>query len=388
VTTTPRISVIIVNFNGRHWLDRCLRAALAAADHAASADAAVPADGARAAAGADAPAPASASSSVRGGVHAAARGAAAPAGGSTGQGDVEIILVDNGSRDGSVEFVREQFPAVRLLALDENLGFTGGNNRGVAEARGEWLAFLNNDTVADPQWLARLGHTLASDPAIGLVTSRIVYMDDPMTIDSAGDGYLRAGGAFKRGHGQPATRYEAAGPVFGACGAACMIRRTLFETLGGFDPAFFMAFEDVDLSYGVQLTGHDCRYVPDAIVHHAGSASLGRLSDGAVFYGQRNLEWVYVKNTPWPLLLRSFPSHILYSAAAGLYFARSGNFAAFLRAKWSAMKGLPTILAHRRSRQRLRTASSRRLWSRMEPRWMALKLREKKFDLQAAGKSR
>jgi GT2 family glycosyltransferase len=365
VTTTPRISVIIVNFNGRRWLDACLRAALAAAREVAS----TAARGERGGAG------------ERAGEGEGERE-------DEGGGEVEIILVDNGSHDGSAAFVREQFPDVRLLALEENLGFTGGNNRGVAEARGEWLAFLNNDTVADPHWLARLAGALTSDAAIGLVTSRIVYMDDPATIDSAGDGYLRAGGAFKRGHGQPAARYAEAGPVFGACGAACMIRRPLFEALGGFDPAFFMAFEDVDLSYGVQLTGHDCRYVPDAIVHHAGSASLGRLSDGAVFYGQRNLEWVYLKNTPWPLLLRSFPSHILYSTAAALYFARSGNFQAFLRAKWAALKGLPSILPHRRARQRLRTASSRHLWDRMEPGWLSLKLREKKFDLHAAGKSR
>lgn len=339
----PSISVIIVNFNGRHWLDQCLRAALASADEAA----------------------------------------ASPHAGAT-----EIILVDNGSTDGSAAFVREQFPDVRLIAVDENLGFTGGNNRGVAEARGEWLAFLNNDTVADRAWLSRLAATLASDPAIGLVTARIVYMDDPAIVDSAGDGYLRAGGAFKRGHGRSAAAYDEAGLVFGACGAACMIRRELFERLGGFDPAFFMAFEDVDLSYGVQLTGHDCRYVPDAIVHHAGSASLGRLSDRAVFYGQRNLEWVYVKNTPWPLLLRSFASHVLYSAAAGVYFARSGNFSAYLRAKWAAFVGLPSMLAQRRARQRLRKASSARLWARMEPGWMSLKLREKKFDLAAAGKNR
>jgi GT2 family glycosyltransferase len=333
--------VIVVNYNGRRWLERCLTAA----DQA---------------------------------------GRAALAQGRVGE--VEILLVDNGSTDGSADLIRELFPAVRLLALDENFGFTGGNNRGAAAARGEWLAFLNNDTEADEQWLAALTRTLASDPAIGLVTSRIVYMDDPGVIDSAGDGYLRAGGAFKRGHGQPAAAWDEPGSVFGACGAACVIRRPLFDALGGFDPAFFMAFEDVDLSYGVQLLGHDCRYVPDAIVHHAGSASLGRLSERAVFYGQRNLEWVYVKNTPWPLLLRSLPSHLLYVTAAAFYFARAGAFLPFVRSKWAALIGLPGMLRQRRARQRLRVAPSRRIWARMEPGWLSLKLREKRFDLQAAGR--
>src|SRR4030095_5981505 len=141
----------------------------------------------------------------------------------------------------------------------------------------------------------------------------IVFLASPSTVDSAGDGYLRAGGAYKRGHGARADEFAESGEVFGACGAAFMIQRRIFEALGGFDESFFMVYEDVDLSYRARLMGHRCWYAADAIVQHAGSATLGRSSDTAIFHGQRNLEWTWIKNTPSSLLWRSGPAHLLYS---------------------------------------------------------------------------
>jgi GT2 family glycosyltransferase len=323
----PEISVIVVNHNGRRWLEPCL---------------------------------------------SALTGQAADA--------TEIILVDNGSSDGSAELVRERFPGVRLHDAPTNLGFAAGNNAGARLARGRYLVFLNNDTVPAPGWLAALTRTLAADPTIGLATSRIVYMDDPSIIDSAGDGYLRAGGAFKRFHGQPARLAEQSSEVFGACGAACMIVRDVFELLGGFDEDFFMVYEDVDLSFRARLAGYRCIYVADAVVQHAGSASLGRLSKAAVFYGQRNLEWTYVKNMPWPLLLRSLPSHVLFDTAAAVRFASAGLIGPFVKAKLAAIAGLPRVLRKRRREQRRRLSTSRALWRAMEGGWIALKRHEKQFD--------
>ena len=113
----------------------------------------------------------------------------------------ETILVDNGSTDGSVEFVRARFPAVRVVPLAENRGFAGGNNAGAREARGTYLAFLNNDTAAEPTWLRALVAGVDRPAGFAVTTSCIVYMDDPMRIDSAGDGLLRWGGPFKHHHG-------------------------------------------------------------------------------------------------------------------------------------------------------------------------------------------
>jgi N-acetylglucosaminyl-diphospho-decaprenol L-rhamnosyltransferase len=295
--------------------------------------------------------------------------------------ELDVVLVDNGSSDESREIVRREFPWVRLLPLDSNEGFAAGNNAGARHATGRFLAFLNNDTQPRRGWWRALRDALVRTPDAGLATARIVYMNDPSTVDSAGDGLTRWGGPFKRGHGQPAALYDAPERVFGACGAAFMARRELFERVGGFDEDFFMTCEDVDLSYRARLVGHRCVYVPDAIVEHAVSASLGRLSAQAVFYGQRNVEWMYFKNSPASVLWRSLPGHLIYMSAAAVYFARLGRLGTFVRAKMAALAGVPAVWRKRRVVQRTRIAAAADIWDALEPRWLALKLREKRFDL-------
>ena len=148
------------------------------------------------------------------------------------------------------------FPSVRIIDNGVNLGFAAGNNAGARAAAGELLVFLNNDTVAESTWLAALHSAHLGGPGRDLVTSKLVWLDRPEVVDSAGDGYLRAGGAYKVGHGAAASPTPLLGEVFGACGAAFLIRRALFESLGGFDERFFMVYEDVDLSYRARLRGH------------------------------------------------------------------------------------------------------------------------------------
>jgi GT2 family glycosyltransferase len=323
----PAASIVILNFNGRKWLPGCLGAL----------------DGQR----------------------------AAPS--------FETILVDNGSTDESVGDVRTSWPAVHVIENGTNLGFAAGNNAGARAARGAWLVFLNNDTVAEPDWLARLHAEAAEHPACALITSRLVFMDDPSIVDSAGDGYLHAGGAFKHGHGARAAGFASSREVFGACGAAFMIRRDAFEALGGFDPRFFMNHEDVDLSYRARLRGMRTWYAASAIVRHEGSGSLGAVSPAAVFYGQRNLEWTWIKNTPRDLLVSTALSHAVYSLAGVAHYAMKGRGGAALRGKWDALRALPHVLADRRRVQASRTAATPDLARLMEPDWLAAKRREKAF---------
>ena len=222
-----------------------------------------------------------------------------------------------------MDHVRGRHPAVRIVALPENRGFAGGNSAGVAEARAPVVAFLNNDTIADPGWLRALVGGLDRASGFALATSRIVYMHDPQIIDSAGDGFLRAGGAFKRLHGMPSA--EAAEPleVFGVCGAACLMPKSLFDELGGFDEDFFASHEDVDLSYRARLRGYRVRYVPDAIVRHQGSATLGRQSARAVYYGQRNRVGLPEEFAGVDPVSRR--GHLAYNVAAAVHFAARGR---------------------------------------------------------------
>ena len=298
----------------------------------------------------------------------------------------ETILVDNASTDGSAEHVRERFPWVRVVTLAENRGFAGGNNAGVREARGRYVALLNNDTAAGPGWLRALLAGIDEPSGFALASSRVVYMHDPSIVDSAGDGLLRWGGAFKHQHGGPAADVGESREVFGVCGAACLMPKAVFDELGGFDEHFFASHEDVDLSYRARLRGYRCRYVADAIVRHHGSATIGKVSPFAVFHGQRNLEWMYVKNTPGPLLLRTLPGHVVYTVAAAAHFTRHGLAGAFLKAKLAALAGLPRVLRQRAAVQRGRKVGADAIVPLLESRWLATKLREKRFDTQGAGR--
>ena len=331
MSVEPLVSVVIVNWNGRQYLEPCLTAV------------------------------------------AAQEGV-----------DAETILVDNGSTDGSVALVRERFPWVRVVALNENRGFAGGNNSGVREARGRYVALLNNDTVPEPGWLGALLRGREDGGANALASSRIVYIHDPHVIDSAGDGVLRWGGAFKRHHGASVEAATQSCEVFGVCGAACVIPKAVFDELGGLDEDFFASHEDVDLSYRARLMGYSCRYVADAIVRHHGSATVGRISGFAVFHGQRNLEWMYFKNTPASLLLRTLPGHLVYTAAAALHFTRVGLLGPFVRAKFAALAGLPRMLGKRAQVQRARRVGTDAIWPLLEARWLSTKLREKRFDVDLA----
>lgn len=322
---TPRISVIVLNYNGRQWLEPCFSALAAQVD--------------------------------------------AP--------PFETLLVDNGSADDSVPFVAERFPSVRIVGNGRNLGFAAGNNAGAHAALGDTLVFLNNDTSPAVDWLARLHAASIEAPGRDLVTSRIVFLDRPDVVDSAGDGYLRAGGAFKHGHGAYAAGFTSSREVFGASGAAFLIRREVFERLKGFDEDFFMVYEDVDLSYRARLAGYRCWYAADAVVRHAGSGTLGVMSATAVFYGQRNLEWVWLKNTPTGLLLRTIPAHLIYSLAAVTHYATRGLAGPVLRGKMHALLGLPGVLAKRRLVQHSRRVDPGRLERHLERGWIALKRIEK-----------
>jgi GT2 family glycosyltransferase len=302
--------------------------------------------------------------------------------------DAETILVDNGSSDGSAALVRERFPWVRIVSLTENRGFAGGNNAGVREARGRYVVLLNNDTVPEAGWLAALLRGREQGGTHALASSRIVYMHDPRLIDSAGDGLLRCGGAFKRHHGASVDVATESGDVFGICGAACVIPKRVFDELGGFDEDFFALHEDVDLSYRARLLGYPCRYVADAIVRHHGSATLGRVSPFAVFHGQRNLEWMYFKNTPASLLLRTLPGHLVYTAAAAVHFTRAGLLGPFVRAKFAALAGLPRLLRKRAQVQGTRRVGAEAIWPHLEAKWLSTKRREKRFDLDLAGDKR
>jgi GT2 family glycosyltransferase len=217
--------------------------------------------------------------------------------------DFEVIVVDNASCDDSVEALEREYPEVRVLALDENIGYAGGCNAGIRAARGAILVMLNNDTEADPGWLQALVDGLARHPEAGSASSRLMIHSRPEILNAAGDLYQRNGLPDSRGVWQPyGPPYDQEAYVFGASGGAAAYRREMLDEVGLFEERFFMWCEDVDLAWRAQRAGYQCLYVPDAVVyHHLSATGGGALSS---YYVGRNTLWVLARHYPCGLWRR------------------------------------------------------------------------------------
>jgi GT2 family glycosyltransferase len=279
--------------------------------------------------------------------------------------NVEILLVDNGSTDGSHALVEEQYPEVRLLALDRNLGLTGANNVGFAAARGEILISLNNDTEADQRFVEALAAALQEHPEAGMAAAKIRLFDRRDVIHSAGDGYGADGIPFNRGVWQPDKgQFDEPGWIFGGCGGAVAYRRAMLDRSGGsaqsrpFDESFFMYCEDVDLNWRAQLAGWRCWYVPEAVVYHKLSATGG--GPIASFYTGRNTLWVIAKDYPGALLHKYWARIVdaQWSIARDALRAWRGVAArARLRGQLAGVLGCLQMLGKRRAIQAARQVS-------------------------------
>jgi GT2 family glycosyltransferase len=280
----------------------------------------------------------------------------------------EIILVDNGSGDDSVRYVREHFPAVAVVALAGNAGFTGGNAAGFRVARGEFICLVNNDTRVHERWLENLVQPMLTDGSVGICASKILFETNG-TLNSAGDGITTAAVGFNFGLNQEeAAQFNTPNRVFGACGAAVLYRRRMLEEIGFLDEDFFLYDEDTDLSFRAQLAGWKCAFVPTALVHHRSNATSVRLSDTHVYYHARNLEFVWIKNMPAGLMLRFAPQKLIQEIGSFCYLClRHGKWNAYFRAKRDALRMLPLMKEKRKNIQLRRRVSNFYLRSMMTP---------------------
>jgi len=189
----------------------------------------------------------------------------------------EVTLVDNGSTDGSMDFVRDRFPRVRIIGLPENKGFSAANNWAIRQALREgaqYVALLNNDTKADERWLEHLVMIMEPEKGIGICASKMLRMESPYILDSAGHTF-KWGRIFERGHEElDACRYDKQIDIVGACAGACLYRREMLEEIGLFDEQYGSYYEDAELSWRAHNRGWRARFVPEAIVlHHRGGTT-------------------------------------------------------------------------------------------------------------------
>lgn len=290
----PDVSVIIVNWNGRHWLDTCL-----------------------------------------------------PALQSQTYPHFEIVLIDNGSTDDSITWLQQHWPQVRLLPQNHNTGFAAANNLGIQATSTPYIVTLNNDTRPHPTWLAELV-TAVTNSAAGMVASAILHWHNPSLLDSAGIEVDRAGIAWQRHRNQPvATPTETA--VFGPSAAAALYRRDMLNQIGLFDPDFFAYYEDVDLAWRAQLAGWRCHYAVTAKVEHWHSATAAKIPDRKLYLMSRNKIWTLLKNLSPRQLRRYLPTILLYDLMAAAYqVSRTRRFTA-VHGRIDALKQRHIALAKRPS---------------------------------------
>jgi len=263
----PLVSVIILNFNGKEFLERCLKSVL-----------------------------------------------------DTDYPHFEVIFVDNASTDGSVDFVKEKFgknPHLKIIQNTENLGFDEGNNVGVRATSGAYIVFLNNDTEVNSQWLKELVKVMESDLGIGACQSKLLLLEDPTRFDCTGGlldyyGFPYGKGDFQKDEGQ----YDRLKEIFHAKGAAMTVRRKVLEEVGLFDPKFIFYYEEVDLCWRIHLRGYKVVFVPKSIVLHVGEKSTEKQpSPVKTFHATKNHMLILIKNYGCKKLLEYFPVIVFLRSA-------------------------------------------------------------------------
>ena len=273
----PRVSVVVVTFNARHDITRCLEGVFAQS-----------------------------------------------------YADLEVIVVDNASTDGTPDVVRHQFPRARLIVSRRNVGYGGGNNLGAATASGEIIVFLNPDAVPELGWLEHLARAMQQHGR-QLATSKITLLRNQERLNSGGNLIHFLGLSFCRGLQAQRSRFATPELVSGASGAAFAISRQLFERLGGFDDTLFLYHDDVDLSLRALLAGEPCLYVPDAVVAHDYSLSLPPIKWGWI---EAHRYAVLLKTFSLRTLLVLLPALVLMDLVTLAYLALRGPD--FVRAKVSS----------------------------------------------------
>ena len=239
--------------------------------------------------------------------------------------EFETILVDDGSTDGRVEYVKERFPKVRIISLKKNGGFCRAVNRGIQASETPYVILLNNDVEADRDFVREMLSGIRKYKDCFSCSAQLRNLYRPDKIDDAGDYYCALGWAFALGKDRNAEAYQKTRRIFASCGGAAIYRRELLEKIGCFDEKHFAYLEDIDLGYRARIYGYENRYLPKAIVYHAGSGTTGsRYNEFKVRHSSRNSVYLIYKNMPFLQILINLPFLLAGFFMKYLFFAKKG----------------------------------------------------------------
>lgn len=276
--------------------------------------------------------------------------------------DFRVVVVDDASNDGTTEWLAREWPEVQVVALEQNGGVTAAFNVCVRAARPAPLVGLfNNDMELDAGCLGSLVEVLDRHPGAGSAGAKLLSFHDRGVLDGAGDLFDWGGTGWRRGHGEADDgRYDEPCEIFGACGGAAVYRSAAIEQVGTFDESFFAFVEDTDWAFRARLAGWGCRYVPEAVAYHMGSATLGvGATEFTQYHLWRNGIWLVAKNYPLEALLRHAPRLLYVQAAQFAVALRSGRLCVWARAVRDALRASGAVLHRRRAVQAMRTVNVR-----------------------------
>lgn len=238
----------------------------------------------------------------------------------------EVIVIDNDSQDGSVDYIQQEYPEFTLMSNHRNLGFATAVNQGINASSSEYILLLNNDVQLEPETISNLLKCIKTDENIFAVSSKMIQYHDRAKMDDAGDEYTILGWTRRVGYGKSPDNYVREREIFSACAGAAMYRRSVFEEIGYFDENFFAYMEDVDISYRARIHGYNCFYCPEAVVYHVGSGTSGsKYNEFKIKLAARNNVYVPYKNMPWPQLLLNFVFLMMGYLIKYIFFIKQGN---------------------------------------------------------------
>lgn len=277
----------------------------------------------------------------------------------------EIIVVENGSTDGSLEFLQTHYSKITILPQKKNLGFDGGVNVGIRYAleRGfSYIALLNNDAAAHKDWLKYLAEALDKNQEVGIVTCKLMGIDTKY-LDSTGDIYTTWGLAYPRGRDEPVSNtYDKDVNIFGASGGASLYRATLFKEIGLFDEKFFAYYEDVDISFRAQLAGWKVKFEPKSIAYHQIGATSTRIKGFTTYQTMKNLPMLFWKNVPRKHIPHMLPRFSVAYCSLLASALTSGRGIPAIKGILVSWKNIPYTVTQRKRTQGMQKVSDEYIW--------------------------
>lgn len=249
--------------------------------------------------------------------------------------EFDVIVVDNASKDGSLELIQEKFPQVKIIKNEKNEGFSVAVNQGIEASGTEYVLLLNNDTCVTDTFVQELEKAMDEDAQIFSAGAKLISMKDKESIDDAGDYYCALGWAFARGKGKKADAFDTKVSVFATCAGAAIYRKRMLEQTGLFDEAHFAYFEDIDIGYRARIFGYKNIFVPSAVVYHAGSATSGsRYNAFKTGLASRNSIYLVYKNMPFLQILLNLPFLVLGFLTKMVFFCKKGFGTVYVKGIW------------------------------------------------------